>query len=347
MDFEEIKNKAKEIGIIVIEKALILLAIFIISYLLIKLVLFLLNKTLSKTKIEKAALKYLLNVVKFILYMCMIFAMAQVIGISVTAFIAVLSAVGLALSLALQDTLGNFASGVIMVFTKPFKANDYIRVAAEEGSVKEIKLMYTVLVTSDNKVVSIPNKKIINSELTNFTTLETKKIILTFLVAYNSDIDKIKETILNVIASNKYVLITPPPSVIISSFTQHGINIALSCWCNSGDLAEVKLYLTENVFNEFKREGISLAYEKLEVLLKQEEEKLSFSGERPLALPMQQHVQAKKSESSDFADNLFTTLTAKEQVTKIVKKVKDKKSKKKEKDSKNNSSKDKKASDIE
>ena len=254
-------------------KALLLLIIGILS---IKIVMKILNKALAKTSLERVAAKFVANVVKFLMYLILIYIFAEMIGIPMTWFVAITTAASLAISLALEGSISNLANGIILITTKPFKENDFVEIDGQSGSVKEIKILYTILTTTDNKVVVVPNKNVVENTIVNYSANETRKVIFSFDVAYSSDVERVKAIISKVIINHEKVLLEPTPFVALKSLDSSSINFTASCWCNSGDYWSVYYDIMDSVFNEFKRENISIPYNQLEVRLRNDNEVLPY-----------------------------------------------------------------------
>lgn len=257
-------------------KAVLALVFGIIA---VKVLLAILNRALTRSKLEKVAARFIIAVTKFILYLMVAYVMASMIGIPLTGFVAITTAAGLAISLALQGSVSNLASGVILISTKPFKENDFVEIAGESGSVKEIKMLYTVINTTDNKMVTIPNKNVVENTIVNYSANDTRKVIWSFDVAYSSDVEKVKAIINSVIINHEKVLLEPTPFIALKSLNESGINFMVSCWCNTADYWTVYYDILDSVFNEFKRENISIPYNQLEVRIRDDKEVLPFRND--------------------------------------------------------------------
>lgn len=252
------------------------IAFLMIGILIIKIVMKILHKALAKSKLERVAAKFIANVVKFLMYLVLIYIFAEMIGIPMTWFVAITTAASLAISLALEGSVSNLANGIILITTKPFKENDFVEIDGQSGSVKEIKILYTILTTSDNKVVVVPNKNVVENTIINYSANETRKVVFTFDVAYSSDVERVKAIISKVIINHEKVLLEPTPFVALKTLASSSITFTASCWCNSADYWSVYYDIMDSVFNEFKRENISIPYNQLEVRLKTEEEVLPY-----------------------------------------------------------------------
>ena len=249
----------------------------IIGVIVCKIILAILKKIFAKTKIDKVAQRFLVNFIAFILYLMVGYIMASLWGIPMTGFIALVSAAGLAISLALQGSLSNLANGVVLIITKPFKEGDYIQINGQEGNVKEIKMLYTVLTTPDNKTITIPNKTVVESNMINYSVNPTRKVTLNFSVSYATNIEKAKAIINSVIINNEQILLEPTPFIALSSLDDSSIKIVASCWCNTGDYWKVYYGLLDDILNEYIRENIVIPYNQLEVRLRNDTEVLPYN----------------------------------------------------------------------
>ena len=254
--------------------------VLIVGLIVIKLINKVVAKLLAKTKLERIAQGFVRSIIKVLLYMVLIFAVLQMFGIPITGLVTVLATAGAAVALSLKDSLSNVASGMIIITTKPFKQNDYIKVDDMEGTVNSIKIMNTEIITTDNKTIVIPNSTIMSSELINYSTQGSRFIEMNFDVAYETDIDLAKKIILDVCHSNGQILLDPAPSVNLKTFKDTGISLFLSCKTNA-PYWSVYYYIMEHVYNEFKRNGISLSYNQLEVHMRTENPVLPYD-KKPL-----------------------------------------------------------------
>lgn len=254
----------KTVGI----KLLEVIGIFIAGYIVIKIVIGLLKKIFAKSKMSKVTYKFLLSVLKFCLYMLLLLGICQFVGIPITGFIAILSAAGLAISLAMQGSLSNLANGVVIIGTHPFKEGDYIAIDSIEGTVKEIKMLHTIIATTDNKVISIPNSKVVESSLINYSANTTRKVVFSFGVDYASDVEQVKKIVLDVMKNCNKVLLDPAPFCALKTLDSSAITFTANCWCLSNDYWDVYYFVMENVFNEFKRNNISIPFDQMEVRLR-------------------------------------------------------------------------------
>lgn len=270
----------------------------IVGFIIVKLLIKLCRKLLSKTKLERIAQKFILSIVKVALYLIWILILLSELGISITGIVAALSAAVLAVGLALQDSLANLANGIIIVSGKFFKEGDYIYVDGVEGTVKNINLLSTTILTSDNKTITLPNSHIVNNPMTNFNREKTRRVDLEFDVAYDTDVEKAKSVINEVVQSDGRIYLEPKPFMGLKSLNENSIKIVLNVWVDNEDYWDVYYYLIENIFNQLKKNNISIPFNQLEVRLRNDEAKMPFD---PTPLP----VRIEKVRKQEKKQNIF------------------------------------------
>lgn len=248
---------------------LIALLILIIGRRIIKWVLKLMERSYSKSTLEPMVAKFASSLVKFLLYAVLIVAIVGVLGIPTSSFIAALSAAGLAIGLALQGSLSNFAGGVLILIFKPFTIGDYIKedTNGNEGTVVGIDLFYTRLMSSDNKTIVVPNGNLANSSLTNFTSQKMRRLDLTVGISYDADIKLAKQVLLNVITDNELVLKSEEIKVFVSSLDESQITIGTRVWTLTDDYWTAKWELLERYKEELDANGIEIPFNQLSVTI--------------------------------------------------------------------------------
>ena len=320
VDWQAIGNQALEVVKTVGIKLLEVIGIFIAGYIVIKIIIGLLKKIFAKSKMSRVTYKFLLSVLKFCLYMLLLLGICQFVGIPITGFIALLSAAGLAISLAMQGSLSNLANGVVIIGTHPFKEGDYIAIDNIEGTVTEIKMLHTIIATTDNKIISIPNSKVVESSLINYSANSTRKVYFNFGVDYSSDVEKVKSIILDVITNCNKVLLDPTPFCALKSLDSSSITFVANCWCLSNDYWDVDYFVMENVFNEFKRNNISIPFEQMEVRLRNDTVEMPYNK-----TPMEKRneeiaVKPVETLSGDAIDIMLYKLSKKTKEKKLIRK---------------------------
>ena len=241
-------------------KIITALVILVIGLFLIKLIINSAKKIMQKRDVDITLQKFLSNLGGWILKIVLFITVISQLGVATTSFAAIIAAAGLAIGLALQGSLANFAGGVLIMIFKPFKIGDFIQAQGESGTVKEIEIFTTKLNTPDNKEIIIPNGKLSNDNIINYSTEDTRRVDLTFGVGYDSDIKKTKETILEVANSHPLILKDPAVAVNVSELADSSINFFTRCWVKSGDYWTVKFDMTEQVKEALDKAGIEIPY---------------------------------------------------------------------------------------
>ena len=234
--------------------------IWIIGSWVIKKILKTTKKVMSKNNYDESLQKFLLNMLGWILKIILIVVLLGTIGVETTSFAAILAAAGLAIGLALQGSLGNFAGGVLLMIFKPIKIGDLIEAQGEMGVVKEIEIFTTKLTGLSNREIIIPNGSLSNGNIINYTTEGTRRVDLTFGVGYDSDIKKTKEVLMTVLTSHPKVLNEPAPTVNVSELADSSINFAVRPWANAEDYWAVYFGITEEVKEALDKAGIDIPY---------------------------------------------------------------------------------------
>jgi len=241
-------------------KLLAAIAIWIIGSWIIKIMLKGLKKVLNKGDYDESLKKFLSNLVKWILKIVLIIVVLGTVGVETTSFAAVIAAAGLAIGLALQGSLGNFAGGVLLMIFKPIKIGDLIEAQGELGVVKEIEIFTTKLLTPTNKEVIIPNGALSNGNIVNYSSEGKLRVDLTFGVGYDSDIKQTKDVLMNVLTSNPKVLQDPAPSVNVSELADSSVNFAVRPWCTVANYWDVYFETHENAKIALDAAGIEIPY---------------------------------------------------------------------------------------
>ena len=242
----------------------------IIGFLIVKLILSIINKIVARSKLkdQKLAGRFIYNIAKVALLVIYFIAVLTVLGIDTSSLVAVLAASSLAVSLALQSIMTNFASGMIIVGNKPFKEGDYISVGDYSGTVTNITLHSTTLVTPDNKVVIIPNSDISGGTVVNYSALPERRLDLEFTVAYGTNVEKVKKVLTKVLEEHSLVLHDKDYNVRLSAEDASALRFICRCWVKNEDYWTVNFDLHENVVAAFKKANIEIPFNQLDVNIK-------------------------------------------------------------------------------
>ena len=220
----------------------------------------LLKRGMQRAETDPTLIGFVGNITYFGLLTMVVIAAVGQLGVQTTSFIAVLGAAGLAIGLALQGSLANFAAGVLMIIFRPFKAGDYIEAAGTAGSVEEVQLFTTTLKTPDNKIVIIPNAQVTAGTITNYSARDTRRLDMVFGVGYGDDLDKVKRVIWEVLNEESRLLKDPEPVVAVVNLGESSVDFAVRPWVKSADYWGVFFDLQEKMKKRFDQEGISIPF---------------------------------------------------------------------------------------
>ena len=264
---------------------------------IIKVTINLTNRLLNRAKMEKIAQQFIMGAVKVALYLILVLILLSMMGIEITGIITALSALILAVGMALQNNIANLANGVIIVATKMFKKGDWISVNGVSGGVVDINFFFTTINTADNKRVTIPNSSIVNGEVENAGANKTRRVDFTFSVAYETDVEVVKKIILDVMKSNGKVIDNDKntPFCRLKTLGASSIDFFANCWVDKEDYWDVYYYVVENVYNEFKRNNISIPYNQLEVRTRTDTVVMPFNKQ-----PLASRVEKVRNEEEEF-----------------------------------------------
>lgn len=226
------------------------------------------GKLLTHTKLDKILVDFLRSVVRALLLVVVLVAALDQLGVNTNSLIAMLGAAGLAIGLALQSSLQNFAAGFMLLIFRPFKAGDFVETAGTSGMIESIGIFSTRLYTGDNKEVIIPNGSIYSSNIINYSARKTRRIDMTFSVSYNDDIRLAKDIILQVIENEKRVLKDPAPQVAVGELAASSVNFVVRPWTNAEDYWDVRFALNENIKLAFDENKITIPYPNMDVNVK-------------------------------------------------------------------------------
>lgn len=236
------------------------IAIWIIGSWMIRHLLKVLRKVMAKANYEESLQKFLVNLTKWALKIVLIIVVLGTLGIETTSLAAVIAAAGLAVGLALQGSLGNFAGGVLIMIFKPFKIGDLIEAQGEIGVVKQIEIFTTKLTGLSNKEIIIPNGSLSNGNIVNYTVEGTRRVDFVFGVDYDSDIKKTKEVLMNVLKANDKILEEPAPTVAVLELADSSINFAVRPWTKSENYWPVYFEVMEATKEALDAAGIDIPY---------------------------------------------------------------------------------------
>jgi len=241
--------------------------IFYVGRMLVRLLTRGIRTVMERQEVDKTLITFVSNLVNMVLLMVVIIAAIGALGVQTTSFIAVLGAAGLAIGLALQGSLSNFAAGVLIVFFRPYKVGDWVEAAGIAGSVEEVQILTTVLKTGDNKRVIVPNAQIMNSVITNYSANDTRRVDMVVGVSYSDDLDKVRDAVQEIIAADQRILDEPACTIAVSELADSSVNFVVRPWVQTSDYWSVKFDLTEAIKKRFDKDGISIPFPQRDVHL--------------------------------------------------------------------------------
>jgi len=228
------------------------------------------RKFMIKRELEPSLRSFVQTLVSITLKILLIISVMSMVGVEMTSFIALIGAAGLAVGLALQGTLQNFAGGVIILILKPFKVGDFITAQSHSGTVREIQIFNTILKTPDNKTIVIPNSPLATGSLINYSAEENRRCDFTFGIGYGDDIDKAKQLLKSLIDVDERFHQDPPPQIVVGELGDSSVNIIVRVWVKTSDYWDLFFEYTEKVKKIFDKEGINIPFPQRDVHLYQQ-----------------------------------------------------------------------------
>ena len=244
---------------------IIALLIYYVGRFVIRLVVGGLHKVMQRQEVDKTLETFVCNLVGMALTVVVIIAAIGALGIQTTSFIAIFGAAGLAVGLALQGSLSNFAAGVLIVLFRPYKVGDFIEAAGIAGTVEQVQILTTVLKTPDNKKIIVPNSQIMDSIITNYSANDTRRVDLTVGVSYDDDIDKVTATLRELVDADERILKEPECLIKVQALADSSVNFVVRPWVNSADYWGVYFDLTEAIKKRFDKDDITFPFPQQDV----------------------------------------------------------------------------------
>ncbi len=244
---------------------IIAILIFYIGRWIVGLVVSAMRKVMQKQEVDKTLETFVCNLVRMVLLVIVVIAAIGALGIQTTSFIAIFGAAGLAVGLALQGSLSNFAAGVLIVLFRPYKVGDWIEAAGISGGVEQVQILTTILKTGDNKQIIVPNSQIMSSIITNYSANDTRRVDMVVGVSYDDDLDKVRSTIQDLVSADDRILDEPACTIAVSALADSSVNFAVRPWVKTADYWGVMFDLTEAIKKRFDKEGISFPFPQQDV----------------------------------------------------------------------------------
>lgn len=251
-------------------KLIVALLIFFVGRIVAKLITRAIRKVMVAQKVDKILESFVCNLAYWLVMVFVIIAAINQAGIQTTSLIAVMGAAGLAVGLALQGSLSNFAAGVLIVLFRPYRVGDFVEVAGISGSVVQVQILTTVLKTGDNKQIVVPNAQIMGSIITNYSANDQRRVDLLVGVSYEDDLDQVRKTIKELVDADERILQEPECLIAVSELADSSVNFTVRPWVKTPDYWGVKFDLTEAIKKRFDRDGISFPFPQQDVHLYQQ-----------------------------------------------------------------------------
>lgn len=240
--------------------------VLVIGVLVIRVIMRLITAALEKSHLEKAAHSLILSLARAAMYVLLFLIAASQMGIDVPSIVALASVLTLALSLALQNMVSNLIGGFVILYTHPFHSGDYVEIAGQGGTVKEISMTYTVLATPDNRIISIPNSAVAAAQVVNYSSADSRRVELTVTASYDAPTQKVLDALV-LAGTVDNALLNPAPSAVIVSYDDSAIRYSLRIWVKPGDYWDVYFQVNQRIKDVFDQQGIEMTYPHLNVHL--------------------------------------------------------------------------------
>lgn len=240
--------------------------VLVIGVLVIRVIMRLITAALEKSHLEKAAHSLILSLARAAMYILLFLIAASQMGIDVSSIVALASVLTLALSLALQNMVSNLIGGFVILYTHPFHSGDYVEIAGQGGTVKEISMTYTVLATPDNRIISIPNSAVAAAQVVNYSSADSRRVELTVTASYDAPTQKMLDALV-LAGTVDNALLNPAPSAVIVSYDDSAIRYSLRIWVKPGDYWDVYFQVNQRIKDVFDQQGIEMTYPHLNVHL--------------------------------------------------------------------------------
>lgn len=241
------------------------IVVLIVGWIFINVLLKMIRRIMVRRHTDPSLIPFILTLINIALKVLLVVTVISMVGVEVTSFVAMIGAAGLAIGLALQGTLQNFAGGVIILLIKPFKAGDFIETIGHTGIVTEIHIFNTYLKTVDNKTVIIPNGQLANSSMINYTNEPTRRVDWTFSISYGDSAKLAREVLTELIEVDKRIKTNPAPFIGLNQLADSSVNFVVRVWVDTPDYWDVYFEMNENVYNRFAERGLRIPFPQLDV----------------------------------------------------------------------------------
>lgn len=268
LDYHEVLQTLLSEAVWIVIKIVIALAIYFLGRWIVRRVVRLIDVAMERRKVDVSLRSFMRNTVRVVFSLILVLIVVQTLGVNVTSLIAVFSAATLAIGMALSGTAQNFAGGVMILMMKPYRVGDYISAQGQSGTVREIKLFSTVITTTDNQTIYIPNNAIATAIIDNYTTAEQRRVDWTVGISYGDDVDVARETILAMLAADARILRETAPVVWVAALADSSVNLTVRAWVANADYWDVFFEYNERFYKELPKAGINFPFPQMDVHVK-------------------------------------------------------------------------------
>lgn len=268
LDYHEVLQTMLSEAVWIVIKIVIALAIYFLGRWIVRRVVRLIDVAMERRKVDISLRSFMRNTVRVVFSLILVLIVVQTLGVNVTSLIAVFSAATLAIGMALSGTAQNFAGGVMILMMKPYRVGDYISAQGQSGTVREIKLFSTVITTTDNQTIYIPNNAIATAIIDNYTTAEQRRVDWTVGISYGDDVDVARETILAMLAADARILRETAPVVWVAALADSSVNLSVRAWVANADYWDVFFEYNERFYKELPKAGINFPFPQMDVHVK-------------------------------------------------------------------------------
>lgn len=265
MSFSDILAMLAEWGVEIAAKVAIALVIYFVGRWLINRLIKVVNKICDKRGVEVSLQQFFKNMIKVVLYICLLLTVVGVLGINTTSLVAMFASASLAIGMALSGTMQNFAGGVMILLLRPYRIGDYVEAQGQAGTIKEISLFNTVITTVDNQTIYVPNSSISTGIINNYSQAATRRVDWNITISYGDDVEVARRVLIEMMNSDKRVMQDPAPVVYLTSLGDSAVNISARAWVDNADYWGVYFDLNERIYNELPKHGLHFPFPQLSV----------------------------------------------------------------------------------
>lgn len=262
---DKLLDKLIDLGVDLGSKILVAIVVYYVGKFIIHWLERIFKRIIDKKNVDTSVKTFLYSLINIALTILLFMAIIGILGIQTASFAALIASAGLAIGMAMKDNLGNFAGGVMILFNKPIKVGDYIQAQSQEGVVKSIGILYTILTTLDNKTVFIPNGPLSTGNIMNFSTQENRRIDISVGVDYGTNVKTVKDVLTEVTTSNPKILTLPAPFIGVEKLNDSSVDFTVKVWAKTTDYWEIFFHMNESIYEKLTEKGIGIPFPQLTV----------------------------------------------------------------------------------